>query len=200
MSTSPSAAKTPVRTAAEICAGYKPKPADRALLAEGMTPREFLQSLIRENRIAGAIRFLAALLPKREAVRWASLCVEKVVDPRKEPAQERALAAARAWIDQPSQPLCSAAGNSAEAAGLDSPAGIVALAAFYSGNSLTGPELPPVPPPDFLSGDMVANALEIAAVTADPLAGEAKLNDYLRIGLELAEGLSPAAKGAQGAR
>ena len=65
---SPAPRQPGIRTAAEICRGYHIESADLALLRDSMTPREFLQSLTAAGRIAGAIQFVAQVLPKREAV------------------------------------------------------------------------------------------------------------------------------------
>jgi len=158
-----------------------------------MTPREFLSALTGAGRIAGAIEFLAQLLPKREAVRWACICVRGVLDPAKVPAEATALEAAQSWVDEPSQDKCFKAWEAAEAAGLETPAGLAAGAAFYSGKTMSPPDLPPSPPPETLTGQSVGNALLAAATDTEPAKTEATLRGFLKEGIALAEGKEPSA-------
>ncbi len=194
---SPAPVKPVLRTAADICRGYKVEPEDRELLREGMTPREFLNALTGAGRIAGAVQFLAQLLPKREAVRWACIGVRGVLDPAQAPAEARALQAAQSWVDQPSQEGCFKAWEAAEAAGLDTPAGLAAAAAFFSGKTMSPPDLPPTQPPESLTGESVGNALLMAAMATEPSQTEPTLLGFLKEGTALAEGKEPSAAASQ---
>jgi len=185
---SPAPARPAIRTAADICRGYKPEAGDRALLDDQMTPREFLQALTTAGRITGALQFLAQVLPKREAVRWACLCVGRTGDAGRSPAEARALAAARSWVDEPSQAGCYEAWEAAQAAGLETPAGLAAAAAFFSGKTMSPPDLPPTRPPDSLTGETVHSALLMAATAMEPSEAEAALGEFLKQGTALAEG------------
>ncbi len=194
---SPPPLKPVLRTAADICRGYKVEPADRDLLRDGMTPREFLNALSGAGQVAGAIQFLAQLLPKREAVRWACNCVRGVLDPAQAPAEARALQAAQSWVDQPSQDGCFKAWEAAEAAGVETSAGLAAAAAFFSGKTMSPPDLPPTQPPESLTGECVGNALLMAAMATEPSKTEPTLLGFLKEGTALAEGKEPSAASPQ---
>jgi hypothetical protein len=193
----PAPAKPAIRTAADICRGYKPDAGDRALLGDQMTPREFLHALTGAGRITGAIQFLAQVLPKREVVRWACLCVGRTGEAGRSPAEARALAAARSWVDQPSQASCFEAWEAAQAAGLETPAGLAAAAAFFSGKTMSPPDLPPTQPPDSLTGETVHSALLMAATAMEPPNTETTLLGFLKEGIALAEGKEASAASPQ---
>lgn len=120
------------------------------------------------ERLAGAglaidaLKVAAAALPKREAVWLALRCVQSLANDATPPVQRAALDAARAWVDEPNDERRRATNDAAEKAGLDKPFGCVALAAYMSGGSLGPPDVPPIPPAEFLCGVASGLALEIA--------------------------------------
>jgi hypothetical protein len=97
------------------------------------TPLEFFDSLVRIELFEDATRFLAHALPQCEAVGWAYFCARQVHSAPAAAPIEAALAAARAWVRNPENDERLAAGKAAEKAGLQTPAGRVAAAAFLSG-------------------------------------------------------------------
>lgn len=120
------------------------------------------------ERLAGAglaidaLKVAAAALPKREAVWLALRCVQSLANDATPPVQRAALDAARTWVDEPNDERRRATNDAAEKAGLDKPFGCVALAAYMSGGSLGPPDVPPIPPAEFLCGVASGLALEIA--------------------------------------
>ena len=120
------------------------------------------------ERLAGAglaidaLKVATAALPKREAVWLALRCVQSLANDATPPVQRAALDAARAWVDEPNDERRRATNDAAEKAGLDKPFGCVALAAYMSGGSLGPPDVPPIPPAEFLCGVASGLALEIA--------------------------------------
>ena len=62
------------------------------------------------------------------------------------------------------------------------------MAAFFSGGSLSLPNLPVVPPGEDLTGRMAAGALMLAAVMTEPEKASEKHAAFLRTGLEIADG------------
>ena len=77
--------------------------------------------------------------------------------------------------------------NAANVAGFGTPAGCLALAAFWSGGSLSAPNLPPVPPKDELTGTAVAGAIMLASIIATAGAEPAKAK-FLTLGADVASG------------
>lgn len=175
-------------TAAEVCRGRSLSEAARPLLADGLSPRVYLEALIGAGLLADAEVVMAHALPKREAVWWACRCVRRAVGP--EPAAEvaEALRAAETWSAAPGEVNRRKAYPAAEAAGFGHPAGCVAVAAYFSGGSLSLPQLTEVPPAPHLTGDLVASALMLAAVLGDPAAAAEAHRAFLDLGWAVARG------------
>jgi hypothetical protein len=76
----------------------------------------------------------------------------------------------------------------AEAAGLDTPAGCAAVAAFWSGGSLGPPNVPVIPPGESLTAKGVAGAVMLAAVLTEPEKTPEKYRRFLAHGVEVAKG------------
>jgi hypothetical protein len=124
--------------------------------------------LIEHAHFQDATRVLAHALPRRVAVWWACRCVRAVLDDRASPQDVAALQAAETWIREPSEEHRRASMTAAEATELCTPAGWVAVAAFWSGGSLAPPDVPAVPPGACLSTHAVSGAVMLAAVWRDP--------------------------------
>jgi hypothetical protein len=170
------------RLAADLAPAVPLSDAARALLTPTHTPRQFFDVLAAKPELSeDAIRFLAAALPKREAVTWAVAGVRGAA-PKPDPLAAKALAAAEAWAKEPTEANCRACEPAAEAAGYGTAAGCAACAAFWSGGSLSAPHLPPVPPRDDLTGSAVAAALLLAGPAPDARA------TFLALGADIAAG------------
>lgn len=175
MSTAP-LLKVQAATAAEVCSRFNLPPASRALLREGMEPPEFVSALVTNKHYAAGIDFLAHALPAREGIWWAYLCMQHACgDALSEPERQAVIAGAR-WVLQPSEENRVAAKVPAEAAGLASLPGMLAMAVFQTS---AGPA--PV-------SNSVATAVKFAATKCDP----ARLLDtqrlFVNLGIEVAEG------------
>lgn len=128
----------------------------------GDDARALFERLTSAGAAIDALKVAAAALPKREAVWMALRCVSTLANDATPPTQRAALDAARAWVDEPNDERRRACNDAAEKAGLDKPFGCVALAAYMSGGSLGPPDVPPIPPAEFLCGVASGLALEIA--------------------------------------
>jgi hypothetical protein len=160
----------------------------RALLAEGMTSRAYLEQLVERKLDADAVQFLAHALPKREAVWWACLCVGQILGPEPASTATVALDAARAWAIDPKDENRRATFLAAEAADIGTPAGCATVAAYFSGGSLAPPNLTAVAPAEHLTAHLVASALTLAAVIKEPEKAAEKYASFLQLGLEVASG------------
>jgi hypothetical protein len=179
------------QTAATVCERAQPGEEARGLLSAGMSTRAYLDALLGRGLYSDALRVLAHALPKRAAVWWAYVCAAEMLGPEPAPAARAALDAARAWVIDPEDEVRRAAFPAAEAAGLATPAGCIAMAAYLSGGSLAPPQFAAVPPDDRLTAKMVASALKLAAVIKEPEKAPEKYAAILRIGLEVADGRRP---------
>ncbi len=163
--------------AAAICARFDVTKDALALLREGMTPAEFLDALLASRQHVAGIDFLAHALAAREGVWWGSLCLQHACG-NDLPAPDRAaLRAAVEWVLQPTEANRAAAQAPAQAAGLVSAAGALAMVASLKENA----EPPPIPP-----AKAVANAVKTATTKGDP----ARIVDTQRLFVELGIGVA----------
>ena len=121
-------------------------------------PLTFLKRLAQGPAPVEAVGFCAFLLPRREAVWWATQSL-RAMQPRGAP-QDDAIAAAEAWVRDPRDETRRAALALAEAGDSASPGTWVAFAAGYSGGSMVASHAVPCPP------DLTAKMARIAVVTA----------------------------------
>jgi len=158
------------------------------LLDPKLDATAYLERLQKKELYLDAVRFLAAALPKREAVWWACICVRQHLAEPAEPKQKMALEAAEAWVYKPGEELRRAAEAAAEVATYDSPAAWAATAVFWSGGSL-GPEgQPVVPPGEDLTAKAVAGAVLLTAAELEPDKMIPCYQDFLGRGRNIAAG------------
>jgi hypothetical protein len=160
----------------------------RQLLREDLSPQTYFELLRKEHLYVDAIQFMAHRLPKREAVWWGCLCVWKVSRPHLPQAESVALQAAVHWVLDPSENNRRAAEATGQAAGVGTPSGCVALAAFWSDGSLSPRGLPEVAPPPFLTARTIAGALCLAAVLPQADKQTELQGLFLRLANEVANG------------
>jgi hypothetical protein len=158
-----------------------------AHLADPLSGRDYLGRLMQGALRPDAVRVAAAVLPKREAVRWAGDCVRQTDGQAQGPAAD-ALAAAAAWVADPSEEHRKRAWTAANAAGLDTLPGLVALAAFATGGSLAPDGAPVVPPPEEMTARTVAGAVLLAAVARQPERADAQLQSFLDSAVQMLDG------------
>jgi hypothetical protein len=175
-------------SAAEVCKQFPLGDEAQKLPREDLAPGQFLDALIAEELWLDALRFLAHALPRREAVWWACACVRSVAGANLPAPGAAALQAAQKWVADPSEENRRAAQAAAAAAGLGTPAGCAAIAAFWSGGSLGPANVPAVPPADNLTGQGVAGAVLLAAVQTEPQKAAEKHRQFVQLGLEVATG------------
>jgi hypothetical protein len=189
--TQPPAAAPPAQAteqnATEVCKRFALSDAAKQLLQDHLTLLPFLQVLVSRELFLDALRLLAHALPKREAVWWACRCarLERAELP---PAEAAALEAAEAWVKDPSEANRRAAQAAAEAAEFTTPAGCAAIAAFWSGGSLSPPEAPVVPPGETLTAQGVANAVLMAAEARQPEKAREHYSQFFTEGIGVATG------------
>lgn len=153
------------------------------------TADEIVDGLSEKELSGDLIKALAFMLPKREAVWWACLCARtaETKNPSREPSP--ALAGAEKWVSDQSEESRYETYEKAEQEAFEGPGAWVGLAAFWSGPSLSLPDLEVVRPADFLTGLGVRTALLLLTVKEwmAPGLGESEM---LAIGLDIARGQS----------
>jgi hypothetical protein len=180
--------KIKAATAAEVCAHFTLEKEPRALLRDGMAPREFLAALISGKQPLAGIDFIAHALAARDAIWWGCLCVQHACGSDLSVPDKAACKAAVRWVLQPTEENRTAADAPADAAGPASPAGGLASAAFQTGGNIAPPKVPPVSPGPFDPAKAVARAIKIASTKAEPARIVDTQRLYLELGIGIAEG------------
>lgn len=172
----------PTRPAAELAEILRLSAAAKALLCPEMSVRALADRLAEAGLCADAVAVMPHLLTKQAAVWWGCLCAwDGVRGPGKEPFQA-ALGAAVRWVLEPGEQTRRQAEAAGQAAGaLSTPAGALAMAAFWSDGSMSRPEFPPVPPPPDLTASVVGGAVLLAAAQQAPQQMEAMQRNFLTL-------------------
>jgi len=134
------------------------------------------------------VSVLAQSLSRRAATWWACRVARLEAGGSPTPKELRTLEAAEAWVKHPEQLRAYAAQDAANVAGLSSPAGCAALAAFLAGESLAPPHLDPLPPLPHLAGMAAAGAVKLAAARRAPAEPNQELSRLLAAGFAIAAG------------
>src|SRR5262245_8141160 len=154
--------------AADVCQRYEPSAEARALLQPGLTANDFLRTLDARHQFADGLRFAACALPSREAIWWGSLCVWSIYRPKPPDDVPLTLNAVVGWVQEPTEENRRVAETMIEAAGVDTPAGGLAAAIFFSGDNIAPADQPEVKPKAFLWSKLVAGAVVQATNLVPP--------------------------------
>jgi hypothetical protein len=159
-------------------------PAALELLTAEQTPRQFLDAMVAAEMFADAIRYLAYLLPGREAIWWAHQCVRE----HDAKAPRPVLQCVATWVSQPTEETRRAAQLAAQVAGPTTPSGLTAQAVFWSGGSIAPVGAATVAPGAHLTPQAVAMALAVLVLTSPNMAERSF--DVLSQGAAIANGQS----------
>ena len=147
-----------------------------------------LERLERAGFLIEATRLVAHALPKREAVWWACMCVSHTAPPDLRAIDRAAREVAEEWVRQQTDKTRRLAFDHAQAGGCRSPDAWAAIAAFWSGDSMSPEGQPAVPPAPHLAGTAAAGAVALASVRGDVTRREARLRRFLESGRNIAAG------------
>ncbi|MCW8327858.1 Twin-arginine translocation pathway signal [Photobacterium sp. SDRW27] len=178
--------KIPHQTADDILRLYEASDELTDLAELHNKPSTLIHAAIDAELFSDAVIFIAHALPVREAIWWACCCAEQRDDWN--PDEANAIRAAKAWVHTPDETSRRFAEKMAEKAELQTGAGWVAQAAFWSGGSMIAPGEPVVPPPEYLYSHAVAGAVNLTAVMPDGLEAKQRYSRYFKIGLNIAQG------------
>jgi hypothetical protein len=138
--------------------------------------------------INDAAKLMAHGLPRRESVWWACMCASYTT-PADLPDEDReALAAAENWVRKQTDEIRREAFNHAQKAGFGTPEAWAAMAAFWSGDSMSPLGQPKTPPAPHLTGTAVIGSVVLSAVRTHPARRDERLRRFLASGREIAEG------------
>lgn len=143
---------------------------EEALPAADVGVRAHYDGLRADGGGREAIAFIGHALPRMEAIAWAARLLEEEARGHALPRRDRqALDHVLRWLGDPDDARRRGARDAAEAASDRSPERMLAMAVFFSGGSMSLPDLPPVLPPPEASGRMAVGAVTLAAYrSGDP--------------------------------
>lgn len=147
---------------------------------------ERFAALVDARRYPAAAEHAAAALGARLAVWWGAMVVWRGIDPE-DLVAAAAVDAAVAWVVDPSEANRRTAERAGGAAGVSTPAGALALAAFWAEGSVSLPGQPEVLPPPGVAERLAVGAVQMAAAGPPPIAA-ANLRQALRLAAELLAG------------
>jgi hypothetical protein len=149
-------------------------------------PIDFLRGLAAQGRLGEAVTVCAFLLPRREAVWWACRCARAPFGDIRHDRAHRLLAA-EAWVREPTDARRRAALSLASDDTSSSPLTWLALAAGWSGGSLSAhPKmLPPMPP--YLTARAVRIAVLLSGHALEKDRRAARLQTWIAEAAEFAE-------------
>lgn len=180
-------------TAIEVCRLFKLTAAARDHLTADLSPRAYFDRLVAAGHLADARRLLAHSIRPETAVWWATLCLRHSAGqkPFAGPAEEWAFETVGRWTVGPSEAARRAAEKAGWAAKPSTAAGILAMAVFLSGGTISRPNLPAVLPAPHLCGRLCGVVVYLASVRYEPAEYKHHLRQYLQIGREVARGENP---------
>ena len=155
-------------------------PRQVGLATPGQSPADYCQALVDAGSLAQAVKFIGAALPRYESVVWATQVLRGCWRPgRTDPL----VATVLQWIDDPNDARRRAVFALAEAED-DGPAELLGMAVFFSGGSISEPDLPAILPAPMICGRFTAGAVLNAAY--DEPEPQAVLAEAVRIGMSVA--------------
>ena len=156
------------------------------LLEPNDKPQNYLDRLLTAGKGEDVVRFLAYVLPKREAIWWVWVCARKSAGAAPNSETKTVLDAVERWIVQPTDTHRRTAFAMAEMTDIGTPAGCAAVALFFAGGSIAPPDVAEVLPPSGMTEKAVVNGIALA-VAADPDHMPERWADFARMGMEVAD-------------
>lgn len=173
-------AKTPASPLRQLCERAKLGDEAKALLTDESATKEFMALLVKKELFRDALRMVAYLLPKREAIGWGCLCVRHILASQKDQPLPDVQTAAERWVSAPNEENRWAAKQMASKEKPKTPSGLLAMAVFFAGPSMAPHNVQAVPPPDHLTSEMVANAVTIAGLVKEPEKAKEKYHVFMQ--------------------
>jgi hypothetical protein len=164
------------------------------MAASAKSPDALIDELAAQGKVQDALRLRAHLLPKRQAVWWACLCVRHELDAPLPAPQVAALEAAEDWVREPDDEHRRLAEKRAEAAKFSGIGATLALSAFWSDGSIAPEGNSDVMADERLTSQGVAATLISAAYHGDPTKSDDRIKSFLAKGKEMAHGKIPLPK------
>jgi hypothetical protein len=147
-----------------------------------------VECLEKQDCLLQAARLCAYALPAREAVWWAVRCAAVTAPAGLPEADREACALAEAWVRKPADTTRRQAMEQAQVAGFTTAEAWAAVAAFWSGDSMSPLDQPKVPPAPHLTGTAVAGSIILASVRPGADRQQERLSRFLGSARDIALG------------
>ncbi|MDC5707759.1 hypothetical protein OPW41_17770 [Vibrio europaeus] len=180
--------KIPYQTCGQILPRYTASDEAKELLDEELSVEQTIQ-LLQQNQLNNdLVQFLAHALPVREAIWWASLCIQLRIDVWNS-TQTQCIQTAQQWVQAPAEDLRRKAELLSNRLELNCGPSWLAQAIFWNGSgSIVAPDLPAVLPDPFLYAKAVAGSINHAAALPNWKGSEEYYTQSLSYALDIANG------------
>lgn len=180
--------KIPYQTCGQILPRFKASEEAQQLLDPEMSVSLAIEALQTEELFNDLTQFLAHALPVREAIWWASLCVQQRQDIWN-PTQLHCIQTAQQWVQSPAEELRRKAELLSNRLELNCGPSWLSQAVFWNGSgSIVAPDLPAVLPDPFLCAKAVAGAINHAAALPAWDESQAYYTQSLHYAIDIANG------------
>jgi hypothetical protein len=178
-------AETRFATVRDLYSAFPTAEEDVGVEATDQPSLDFVRSQVADGAWDAALSYCAYLLPRREAVWWACLCLRRML-PAFAPPDAANLQIAEAWVQAPDEQSRRAALNLGMQGDTRSPTTWVALAAGWSGGSMLAPEYGSVPAAPYQTARAVRAALLMANAQLSSVTARDVLTPCVEAGVRLA--------------
>ncbi|MFN5330238.1 MAG: DUF6931 family protein [Planctomycetota bacterium] len=158
-------------------------------LTGGLNSHLFVTDLIKRGRRADAVKFIAAWLPPRESLWYATLGVWQTYRLLNQSGAEEILRRVAAFVRVPTADNLTAIGQAKEILRDGGTVGLLAQAALFTGENISSVPGKTIKPGAHLTRKMAGTALVIAAAQWPGSKKLACLDQFISMGLDIAEGL-----------
>ncbi|MDB5401040.1 MAG: hypothetical protein QOD93_624 [Acetobacteraceae bacterium] len=159
-----------------------------ALVQAHTEPAAAIAGLEAAGFVTEAAKLMAHALPKRECVWWACMCARHTTPPDLPDADAASVAGAEDWVRKQTDESRREAFEHAQHANFGTAEAWAAVAAFWSGDSMSPLGLPKTPPAPHLTGTAAIGSVTLAAVRTYPARRDERLRRFLASGREIAAG------------
>lgn len=176
----------PLGKTSEVLARYEASPAVVKLASAEANPAKLVSLLVAGGQADEAVEFIARWLPARQAIWWGCLSLWDIYRPAPLPEVDATLGSIVRWVEEPSEENRRLAEIGGKSLSAKHPVGALALATFWTSGSMSAADLPEVAPPQNLSMQVIAAALNLAILREPANRRDELFQHFAKLGLEVA--------------
>ena len=175
-------------TPKEISETANLSPGARALVRDDSTHVAYVAVLQQNEMHEDAVRFLAYQMGIAEGVRWGLACIRELQAPERRAARSETLEVSEKWTKVPTDQTRIEARDAYDRSTETTPADLLALAVFFSGGTIAGPDAPEVPAPPYVAQKLVAASVQMTVLTYDTPHAAERYRRAVALGAEFSKG------------